>query len=189
MGHPQFERKRIHQNLTENEVIDILLKWCHLRAFLSGTYCPDKNVFYDYDGFYVTKTILRKELKLAENKKPGDIDVLIIPFNQKKIYFENTSVYEIKIVRPTLSNPSRNANSLGISQVLGLLEDGFPSVSLIHICLTEPLPENEKMDLKFSTLKGNSGIGPEEGKSFDDYLIDVKRTIFLGGLVKIRSRD
>lgn len=103
---------------------------------------------------------------------------MIILFSEKKIYFERTSVYEIKIVGPTLANPSRNANSLGVSQVLGLVEDGFPSVSLIHICLTEPLPEDEKMNLKFSTLKGNSGIGREKGKTFDDYLIDVKVDYF-----------
>lgn len=72
MSHPQFEKKRIHKNLTENEVIDILLAFNKndLRAFLCGTYYPARKSFYDYEGFYVTKTILRKELKLTEDKKP-----------------------------------------------------------------------------------------------------------------------
>jgi len=181
---PLFNRTRVYKSMTENEVIDLLLNWngdrekADLRSFLSGIYYPDPQAYFDYEGFYITKTILRNEFKLESGRKPGDIDVLIIPFSKDKIHFEKTSVYEIKIVRPTRKNPSRNANSLGVSQVLGLIEDGFPLVGLIHVSITEPLPEQEKQDIKFSTLKANSGLGTEEGKSLDDYLIDVKMDQF-----------
>lgn len=181
---PLFNGKRIYNALTENEVIDLLLNWnnnrekSNLRSFLSGIFYPDQKAYFDYEGFYVTKTILRDELKLEKNRKPGDIDAIIIPFTKTKIYFERTSVYEIKIVRPTRKNPGRNANSLGVTQALGLAEDGFPLVGLIHVSITEPLPEEEKVDIKFSTLKANSGVGKEEGKSFDDYLIDVRMDQF-----------
>lgn len=104
--------------------------------------------------------------------------MIIIPFSKSKIYFERASVYEIKIVRPTRKNPGRNANSLGITQVLGLAEDGFPLVGLIHVSITEPLPEEEKVTIKFSTIKANSGSGTEKGKSFEDYFIDVKMDQF-----------
>lgn len=175
-----FNKTRVSKSMSENEVIDLLLNWNNdrektdLRSFLSGIYYPDPKAYFDFQGFYVTKIILRNELKLEAGKKPGDIDVLIIPFSKDKIYFEKTSVYEIKIIRPTRKNPGRNANSLGVTQVQGLVEDGFPLVGLIHVSITEPLPEAEKQSIKFSTLKANSGSGLEEGKSFDDYLIDVK---------------
>lgn len=152
---PLFNSARIYKSLTENEVIDLLLNWnddlekSDLRSFLSGIFYPDQKAYFDYEGFYVTKTILRDELKLEKNKKPGDIDVLIIPFTKTKIYFERTSVYEIKIVRSTRKNPSRNANSLGVTQALGLVEDGFPLVGLVHVSITEPLPEEDKVPLNF----------------------------------------
>lgn len=179
-NNPLFNGSRIRKSVTENEVIDLLLNWNNdrkktdLRSFLSGIYHPDQKAYFEYEGFYVTKTILRDELKLEKGKKPGDIDVIIIPFSKTKIYFERTSVYEIKIVRPTRNNPGRNANSLGVTQVLGLAEDGFPLVGLIHVSLTEPLPEEEKVNIKFSTLKANGEVGPEKGKSFENSFIDVK---------------
>jgi len=179
-----FDRTRIYKLITENEVIDLLLNWnderekTDLRSFLSGIYHPDPQAYFDYKGFYITKTILRNELKLQDERKPGDIDVLIIPFSEDKIHFEKTSVYEVKIVRPTRKNPGRNANSLGVTQALGLVEDGFPLVGLIHVSITEPLPEEEWQDIKFSTLKANGGLVMEEGKSFEDYFIDVKMDQF-----------
>lgn len=181
---PLLNGTRIYKSLSENEVIDILLNWNNiheksdLRSFLSGIFYPDKKAYFDYEGFYVAKTILREDLRLESSIKPGDIDVMIIPFTQSKIHFDRTSVYELKIVRPTRINPGRNANSLGVTQVLGLAEDGFPLVGLIHVSLTEPLPEEEKVTIKFSTIKANSGSGRETGKSFDDYLIDVRMDQF-----------
>ena len=67
MSHPQFEKKRIHRNLTENEVIDILLAFNKndLRAFLSGTYYPDRKSFYDYEGFLCYKNHFEKGTEIS----------------------------------------------------------------------------------------------------------------------------
>ncbi|WP_131667097.1 hypothetical protein [Chryseobacterium taiwanense] len=184
--HSMFDKTRVYKSMTENAVIDLLLNWNNdrknkdLRTFLSGIFYPDQKAYFEYEGFYVTKTILREELQLEKGKKPGDIDVMIIPFTKTKIYFERTSVYEIKIVRPTRKNPSRNANSLGVTQVLGLIDDGFPVVGLIHVSITEPLREEEKRTIKFSTIKANKEFLPEEGKSFEDYFVDIKIDQFPG---------
>ncbi|WP_343607825.1 hypothetical protein [Chryseobacterium oranimense] len=181
-----LDKIRVYKSMTENAVIDLLLNWNNdrkskdLRTFLSGIFYPDQKAYFEYEGFYVTKTILREEIQLEKGKKPGDIDVMIIPFKKTKIYFERTSVYEIKIVRPTRKNPSRNANSLGVTQVLGLVEDGFPLIGLIHVSITEPLKEEEKMTIKLSTRKANKEFLPEEGKSFEDYFVDIKIDQFPG---------
>lgn len=181
-----FDKTRVYKSMTENAVIDLLLNWNNdrknkdLRTFLSGIFYPDQKAYFEYEGFYVTKTILREELRLEKGKKPGDIDVMIIPFAKTKIYFERTSVYEIKIVRPTRKNPSRNANSLGVTQALGLVDDGFPLVGLIHVSITEPLREEEKKTIKFSKIKGNNEFLPDKRKSFDDYFVDIKIDQFPG---------
>ncbi len=88
---PLFNGSRIYKSLTENEVIDLLLNWnddrekSDLRCFLNGIFYPDQKTYFEYEGFHVTKTILREELTLEKNRKPGDIDVIIIPFTKTKI--------------------------------------------------------------------------------------------------------
>ena len=66
MRYPQFEQNRIHKNLTENEVIDVLLasNKNDLQAFLSGTYYPDRKSFYDYEGFLHHKNHFEKRTKI-----------------------------------------------------------------------------------------------------------------------------
>lgn len=109
----------------------------------------EANVLKSYEGYYVYQNILRSELGFNKNIKPGDFDLIIIPFNNEKIYFERTASFEVKVVRPTRLKPKKNSNSLGISQVWGLINDGFPLVGLIHFCLPEALHENEKIATKY----------------------------------------
>jgi hypothetical protein len=76
--------------------------------------------------------------------------VLIIPYTADHIYFERTAVFEIKVVRPTRARPQKNANTLGVSQLNGLISDGFPLVSLMHITMTEPLSDHELKEMPVS---------------------------------------
>ncbi len=84
----------------------------------------------------------RTALGLDASNKPGDIDYLIIPFKGEQFIYDRTIAVEVKVVRPSLKKPSRNTNSMGRSQVLGLLRDGFPVVGLLHVSIPETLPES-----------------------------------------------
>lgn len=88
----------------------------------------------------VAINVKREVLGLLPNRKPGDIDLLLVPFKDGPL-LQQTIAIEAKIVRPTVVKPSRNVNSMGRRQALGLLEDGFPFVGLLHISIPEPLPE------------------------------------------------
>lgn len=90
---------------------------------------------------YVAINVPRVKLGLTPNGKPGDVDLLIVPFRGTRVFFERSIGIEVKIVRPSAQNPSKNANTMGRSQVVGLLEDGFPFVGLLHISISEPLPK------------------------------------------------
>lgn len=159
---------------SEEKVIDILtLEKCDLTPFLNILREPVCcNEFSEYSGFYIAKNILRKDLGFNSNEKPGDFDVLIIPYTDKKVFFERTAAYEVKIVRPTKKNPKKASNSLGVTQLKGLIRDGFPLVSLLHICMPQPLLEEERFKTKFCTIPVNSGI-PLKNNNLDDNLIDV----------------
>ncbi|MFM0035106.1 hypothetical protein [Paraburkholderia strydomiana] len=90
----------------------------------------------------VGMNVERELVGLSPGKKPGDVDLLVIPVREVPL-FTHAIAIEAKIVRPTIANPSRNANSMGREQALGLLNDGFPFVALVHISLPEPLPSEQ----------------------------------------------
>lgn len=89
---------------------------------------------------YVGINIPRAKLQLSPDQRPGDIDYLIVPFSEHETLFERTIAIEAKVVRPSLGNPGRNTNTMGRTQVDGLLRDGFPFVGLLHISIPERLP-------------------------------------------------
>lgn len=110
------------------------------------------DIFQEYTGFYIAINVLRERLGFTQNEKPGDFDILIIPHSTNKIFFNRTCAIEVKVVRPTRENPKKAPNSNGYTQVQGLIKDGFPLVGLIHICMTEPLLENERQNIKFHLM-------------------------------------
>ena len=128
-----------------------------------------------YIGYYVAKNILRQDMGFEKNQKPGDFDLLIIPFSALRVYFERTIATEVKVVRPTRQKPGRNSNSDGIEQTKGLIEDGFPLISLFHIVMTEPLLESEKLQIKRTKVAANSGLKIDTENlenNFEDIKVD-----------------
>lgn len=164
---------------SEEKIIDILMSEKRdLTPFLNILSEPvDFEEFHEYLGFYIAKNILRKDLGFNAKDKPGDFDVLIIPYTNKKVFFERTAAYEVKIVRPTNKNPKKASNSLGVTQLKGLIQDGFPLVSLLHICMPEPILKEERFKTKFCTIPANSGI-PLKNNKLEDNLIDVSMDTF-----------
>lgn len=89
----------------------------------------------------------RIKLGLNPKDKPGDIDYLIIPYSENDIMISKTIAIEAKIVRPTINNPAKNANSMGGKQAKGLIKDGFPYIGLLHISIPEALPDEMKQNI------------------------------------------
>lgn len=144
--------------MSEAKIVDLLCDWKDLRGkfdlkHLTDFLTPavDLDNFLNIKGIYIAKNTLREKLGFAKGNKPGDFDLLIIPYDEESILFETTICIEIKIVRPTRKKPDKNADSLGITQVKGLIIDGFPIVGLMHISMTEPLLEDEKLDIDYHT--------------------------------------
>lgn len=165
--------------LSEVEVIETLLSFkneegaSELREIWSAVTAPfDLHDTLDLDGLYYAKSVQRKDLGFDPAQKPGDFDLVLIPFKKDKILFECTAACEFKIIRPTTAKPSKNADSLGVSQAMGLVRDGFPQVSIFHISLSEPLADNMKKTIMHSQLKTGDKI--PETKSLSDFLVEVK---------------
>ncbi len=136
----------IKKRLEESQLISLLIEKTkcdhgNLDFFYDVTNVPRKNDF-NFDRYYITKEILRSEIGLDPTQKPGDIDILIIPAFEDKIFFEFSSAFELKVVRPTNDNYKKNSNSLGTTQTFGLIQNGFPLIGLIHVCMNEPINLN-----------------------------------------------
>ncbi|MCK7590470.1 hypothetical protein M0G43_07800 [Subsaxibacter sp. CAU 1640] len=186
-GNYQELFNRDNLELSENEAIDLIIDWRdkskkldlrHLTHFVT----PDLELeeYFEIKGLYIATNILRQEYDFEKDSKPGDFDVVVIPFSDSNIHFERTGVLEVKIVRPTRKKPLKNSNSLGVTQLKGLINDGFPFVGLMHLSLTEPLNDNEKGIIDFCTLPVGDNVKFEKGKKFEDYLVKIKFDGFQG---------
>lgn len=133
----------IEKRLEESQVINLIIEktkcqYGNLDFFYEVTNVPRTDTL-SFDRYYITKEILRTELGLKKAQRPGDIDILIIPAHANAVYFEYASAFEVKVVRPTNKNFRKNSNSLGTTQILGLIRDGFPLIGLIQVCMNEPV--------------------------------------------------
>jgi hypothetical protein len=133
----------IRKRLEESQVINLIIEktkcqYGNLDFFYGVTNVPRTDIL-NFDRYFITKEVLRVELGLELNQKPGDIDILIIPAYEDNIYFEYSSAFELKVVRPTNKKLRKNSNSLGTTQTFGLIRDGFPLVGLIQVCMNEPI--------------------------------------------------
>lgn len=140
--------------LSESESIDFLVKrkgknGNFFLRYLTDFVTPDLDTYFEIKGLYIGINLLRKEFGFDKNEKPGDFDLIIIPYNENKIIFERTGACEVKVVRPTRKTVLKNANSLGRTQLNGLIKDGFPFVGLIHLSMSEPLKDFEKVRKHF----------------------------------------
>lgn len=146
----------------------------HYNLFSNLIYKPvGHDEFSKYKGFYLAFEILRQEIGFEKNNKPGDFDILIIPYNENEVFYNRTCAIEVKVVRPRRNNPRKAPNSYGITQIEGLIKDGFPLVGLLHICMTEPLEESEKSTIKFDLVPFDID-NPKNNNDFMKNALDVK---------------
>lgn len=133
----------IEKRLDESQVIDLIIEkakctYGNLEYFWEVTNVP-RTELLNFDCYFIAKEILRTELGFENDLKPGDIDILIIPSDKGKMYYEYSSAFELKVVRPTNKNYRKNSTSLGSTQTFGLIRDGFPLVGLMQVCMNEPI--------------------------------------------------
>jgi hypothetical protein len=86
----------------------------------------------------------RKELGLNPDRKPGDIDILLVPVLGADRFAERAIAIEVKKAVISRSKRGKSPNSFGLEQCMGLLRDGFPIVSALHLMFVEN-SEREKM--------------------------------------------
>lgn len=159
----------IEKSIDEKTAIDLLLncfegnynKYSDLNIFnniLYGeTYLQN---WRKYTGCFCLKNFLATDIGLNIHGKPGEIDILLLPFDDEQVYYDKATAIEVKVAKPHIDNLHKGANSDGFSQVMGLVKAGFPYVGLVHVVLSNPLQYSVKPDVKFMKRPANAEEKP-----------------------------
>ena len=74
-------------------------------------------------------------------RRPGDVDMLAIPYEGDELILHRTLAIEVKAVRATFLKQGKSPNEFGLSQVRGLSSLGFPYVAVAHLIVADASPE------------------------------------------------
>jgi hypothetical protein len=83
---------------------------------------------------------------------PGDIDVLVIPYEQRQLVLSHVLVIEIKIIRATFLRQSKSPNQFGFSQANALLAAGFPYAAVGHLIVSDRSPQDAWREVGITTI-------------------------------------
>ena len=83
---------------------------------------------------------------------PGDIDLLIIPYEGDELVLSKTMAVELKITRASFKKQGKSPNQYGFSQAEGLLKLGFPYVAVGHIIISDESPKTHWRDMGLTTI-------------------------------------
>ena len=76
-----------------------------------------------------------------EGVRPGDIDLLIIPYEDDDLILHRVMAIEAKAVRSTFARQGKSPNEFGFSQASALFELGIPYVAVAHLIVSDQSPE------------------------------------------------
>jgi len=89
-------------------------------------------------GVYVRPLVQTAEISSAE--RPGDIDMLIVPYEGDTLLLHRVMAIEVKVLRATFGKQGKSPNEMGISQASALRAMGFPYVALAHLIVSDRSP-------------------------------------------------
>jgi len=104
-------------------------------------------------GYFIKSTHLIPEMTF-----PGDIDLLVIPYNDDRLLISETLAIEIKIVRARFSKQGKAPNEFGFSQAEGAISHGFPYSAVAHLIVSDKSP-SENWETLLSARVADSVTG------------------------------
>ncbi len=112
-------------------------------------------------GFVQTNAILHGVLF------PGDIDLLIIPYEGDTLVLSKTLAVELKAVRSSFAKQGKSPNQFGFSQTQALIDAGFPYVAVGHLIVSDQSPRESWRNVGVTRLT-NAETGECEELTYTD---------------------
>jgi hypothetical protein len=88
---------------------------------------------------------------------PGDIDLLILPYEGNELVLSRAMAVELKVTRASFLKQDKSPNSFGFSQAGGLLAMGFPYVSVVHLITSDQSPYRSWREVAVTTVLDADG--------------------------------
>lgn len=107
-------------------------------------------------GVFVRPVVQTSNL-FSAHTKPGDIDLLIIPYECDELILHRVLAVEVKIIRAKYVRQGKSPNDFGFSQATSLRDMGFPYVGLIHLIVSDDSPEHEWQEFERVRVIDNKG--------------------------------
>jgi len=92
-----------------------------------------------HSGVLVTVGVPTARIVAGANR-PGDIDLLIVPYVGAELVLDRILAVEVKIVRASFVRQGHSPNDFGFSQAAGLKQLGFPHVAVVHLIVSDSSP-------------------------------------------------
>jgi hypothetical protein len=132
--------------------------------------------FARHAGVMICARIETKRI-LNERSIPGDIDLLVVPYEGNDLVLSQAMAIEVKVVRATFANPGRSPGGFGFTQAGALMECGFPYVAVLHLIVSDRSPPSCWRDILVTEIvdsdTGECGqVRPYCGDTFPADLIE-----------------
>lgn len=105
-----------------------------------STLLPDYFDAMDRSSGVMISCFVQMDELLPGVRFPGDIDLLIIPYQGNELVLSMTLAVEVKAVRASYRNQGKSPNQYGFSQACAMLEAGFPHVAVAHLITSDASP-------------------------------------------------
>lgn len=120
-------------------------------------------------GVFISPFVLSKEV-VPHINFPGDIDLLVIPYEGDDLLLSRTLAIELKIVRASFEKQGKSPNEFGFSQASALLKNGFPFVAVGHLVVSNESPREAWRTVLTTVVLDDSGRVAEPTEAIHDML-------------------
>lgn len=103
-------------------------------------------------GVFIRRLVMTHHLQ-SDLSFPGDIDLLIIPYEGSSLLMSEVLAVEIKAVRASYIRQGKSPNEFGFTQARALLKAGFPRVAVGHLIVSDASPPEVWRDAGITTIK------------------------------------
>jgi hypothetical protein len=114
-------------------------------------------------GVFIAPLVRTRDI-LTHAERPGDIDLLVLPYEDDELVLERVLAIEAKAVRARYLRQDKSPNEFGFSQALSLLELGFPYVAVAHLIVSDVSPEEEWHEMMVAEVLDREGNAKDIGK-------------------------
>jgi hypothetical protein len=114
-------------------------------------------------GVFICPLVRTRDI-VAQATRPGDIDLLVIPYEGDQLILDHVLAVEAKAVRARFTRQGTSPNEFGFSQAVGLLALGLPYVAVAHLIVSDVSPQDhwqEMMKARVGLHDELELIGPE----------------------------